>query len=151
VEIIKKDILTVETGVICQSVNAMGPMGGLAGAIKAKWPIVESEYLTYLKSVAELSYPKFDLLGKIQVIPVTHTLSVANIFGQWHISTAERQTDYMAIHKGLEALRYDFQFKDIDVYFPYRFASDKGGAKWEYILEIIEYHFPDATICKLPK
>lgn len=148
--IIEKDLLTVQNGVIVSSVNAIGPMGGLAGAIKRKWPIVEKQYLQYLLENSNNGYPAFTVLGKCQVIPVTSNLSVANIFGQWHVSSAERQTDYMAIHHGLEALQYDFQFKDIDIYFPYKFASDKGGGKWEYVLEIIEYHFPNATICKLP-
>ena len=148
---IEKDILTIESGVIVQSCNCCGPMGGLAGAIKRKWPIVEKQYLKYLRENENNNYPAFTLLGKCLVIPVSDKLSVANVFGQWHVSTAERQTDYMAIHHGLEALKYDFQFKDIDVYFPYKFASDKGGGRWEYVSEIIEYHFPNCTVCKLPE
>jgi O-acetyl-ADP-ribose deacetylase (regulator of RNase III) len=36
---INKDILTVEKGVIVHSVNCIGGVGGLAGAIARKWPI----------------------------------------------------------------------------------------------------------------
>jgi O-acetyl-ADP-ribose deacetylase (regulator of RNase III) len=149
-EIIEKDILTVEEGVIFQSVNAKGPMGGLAGAIKQKWPKVETEYLELLKTKPKQH--DFLFLGTSQMVEiVTNTLSVCNVFGQLDISTKSRQTEYCAIHRGLEHFKTHHFFEAYfhRLYFPYLFGCGKGGGDWKIVSEIINYHFPQAKICKL--
>jgi hypothetical protein len=149
-EMIEKDILTVEEGVIFQSCNCKGPMGGLAGAIKAKWPKVEREYLELLKTKPK--HHDFLFLGTSQIVDVGNELHVCNIFGQLDISRASRQTEYGAIHNGFKHFKENHSYFNLDdnLYFPYKFGCDRGGGDWSIVSEIIRYYFPQATICKLP-
>lgn len=146
---IEKDILTVESGVIVQSVNCCGPMGGLAGAIKRKWPIVETSYLKLLKSEPKDENYKF--LGTTQLVSVNYDqLFVCNLFGQLNISTKERQTDYCAIWNGLKSIK-NYIFTDEEIYFPYQFGCGLGGGDWQIISHMINSVFPNCNICKLPE
>ena len=76
-KIISKDILTVESGVICQQVNCQGVMGsGLAKQIRDKWPIVYEKYKAYSNNFTN----DFEVLGHWQLISVSETLKVCNFF-----------------------------------------------------------------------
>lgn len=151
-QIIEQDILTVKSGVIVQSCNCCGPMGGLAGAIKRKWPIVEEAYLALLASKPKKE--NFLFLGDYQLIEVKYDqLFVCNVFGQLNISSTERQTEYCALNEGLRKFKewwHVISCDSINVYFPYLFGCGLGGGSWEIVSNIIDYHFPDAIICKLP-
>lgn len=148
---IEKNILSIDNGIIIQSCNCCGPMGGLAGAIKKKWPIVEEQYLDLLKT--KLKEHNFLFLGDVQLIEVEEDkIFVCNLFGQLNISASERQTEYCALYKGLEKTKQDyaFFFNTREIYFPYLWGCGLGGGDWNIVSEIIEYFYPDATICKLP-
>ena len=65
---------------ICQQVNCAGVMGaGLAKQIRAKYPVVYSEYQKYLH---ELTTQKLPLLGRVSYVRVADNVAIANIFGQ---------------------------------------------------------------------
>ena len=141
--IIEKDILTVESGIICHQVNCQGVMGsGIALAIKNKWPVVFDEYNRYVKSNKD-----FTFLGKLQIVDVGRKLSVANIFGQLYFGGSERQTDYGALNRAFAALGL---YEGEQIYFPYKFGSDRGGGDWNIVSQMIEHYIPTAIICKLP-
>jgi hypothetical protein len=147
--IIEKDLLSITDGVIFQSCNCKGPMGGLAGAIKRKWPKVEKEYLELLATKPKKH--DFTFLGTSQIVEILpNVLSVCNIFGQLDISTQSRQTEYGAIHNGFKHFKENHSYFNLDdnLFFPYHFGCGKGGGNWDIVKEIIEYHFPLATICK---
>ena len=93
---INKDILTVDKGVIVHSVNCIGAVGGLAGAIAKKWPKNADEYRAHVK---RQKLPIM-LLGSVFEVNVAHNIVVANLFGQNNVGTSKQQTEYAALISG---------------------------------------------------
>jgi hypothetical protein len=147
-KIINKDILTVEKGIICQQVNAMGVMGsGLAKQIKEKWPEVIEPYQKFCK---KYDYWRMDLLGKSLQIPINEKLVIANIFGQFNYGYDKRRyTDYCALNQGFFNLRSWNGIARLDIYFPHNFGCDRGGGDWKIVEKMIDYYFSNAIVCKL--
>jgi len=164
---INKDILTVDKGVIVHSVNCIGGVGGLAGAIARKWPKNASEYIAHIK---RQKLPIM-LLGSVFEVNVAHNVVVANLFGQNNIGTKERQTEYSALITGFKDIaKTYFRGNDIktvhfsgigledvsnelnDIYIPYKIGCGLGGADWNIVEEIIHKCFEksinDVYICK---
>ena len=148
-KIIEKDILTVEKGIICQQVNCQGVMGsGLAKSIREKWPIVYKSYLATCKTYQ----PNFVLLGQHNLTGVTDDLYVANIWGQLNYGyDGERYTDYGALRMAFSRMRDGLAGDERDIYFPFNFGCDRGGADWNIVSKMIEFYLPNAIICKLPQ
>lgn len=164
---INKDILTVDKGVIVHSVNCIGGVGGLAGAIARKWPKNASEYIAHIK---RQKLPIM-LLGSVFEVNVAHNVIVANLFGQNNVGTKERQTEYSALIAGFKTIANAFfqgndtktvNFSGIgledvlneltDIYIPYKIGCGLGGADWSIVEEIIHKCFEksvnDVYICK---
>lgn len=163
---INKDILTVDKGVIVHSVNCIGAVGGLAGAIARKWPRNAEEYRTHVK---RQKLPIM-LLGSIFEVNVAHNVIVANLFGQNDVGTKERQTEYSALITGFKNIAsmaffgndkipdysnheyYESRIALQDIYIPYKIGCGLGGADWSIVEEIIhkifEKSFNDVYICK---
>ncbi len=145
-EVIEKDILTIESGYIFQQVNCQKVMGsGLALSIVQKWPQVYTEYLTY----SEKFEYDYDLLGNCNHINVTPNLTIVNMFAQLHYGyDGKRYTDYCAFSECLKAYgdcRKNFY------YFPWRIGCCRGGGNWNIIIKMIERWYPEAVICRLPQ
>lgn len=140
-EIIKKDILSISQGIIAHQVNCKKVMGGgLAAQIKKKWPIV---YTTYMA--------RRPVLGDCDLVQITDDLYVANLYGQDAVGPEQRQTNYGALGHALHMLTmhlYDIHTV-IPNCFPYGMGCGLGGGSWNIVSELIEFHFPDAYICKL--
>lgn len=165
---INKDILTVDKGVIVHSVNCIGAVGGLAGAIARKWPKNAEEYRAHVK---RQKLPIM-LLGSVFEVNVAHNVVVANLFGQNNVGTRERQTEYSALITGFKTIAgmtfrgNDVEPKDYgwpighiddkitlqDIYIPYKIGCGLGGADWNVVEEILhkifEKSFNDVYICK---
>jgi hypothetical protein len=165
---INKDILTVDKGVIVHSVNCIGAVGGLAGAIARKWPKNAEQYKAHVKR-QELPIM---LLGYVFEVKVAHNIIVANLFGQNNVGTGKQQTEYAALITGFkriantffcdddekETLHFGpFGLEDVpvtltDIYIPYKIGCGLGGADWGIVQEIIEKAFEksenDVYICK---
>ncbi len=159
---INKDILTVDKGVIIHSVNCIGGVGGLAGAIARKWPINAEKYR------AHVEYQELPtmLLGSVFEVSVAHNVIVANLFGQNNVGTKERQTEYSALISGFRKINQTFFVGDdflegkdsgfritlSDIYIPYKIGCGLGGANWNIVEEIIHKTFEKSTksvyICK---
>lgn len=165
---INKDILTVDKGVIVHSVNCIGAVGGLAGAIACKWPENAEKYKKYVLHRNQ----SITLMGTVFDVKVSDNLYVANLFGQYEIGTSERQTEYSALISGLKRIastvytsdemeEMDFGslgIEDVpkvlqDVYIPYKIGCGLGGADWNLVEEIIFSIFSksvkNAYICKI--
>ena len=97
---INKDILTADKGVIVHSVNCLGVVGGLAGAIARKWPKNAEQYRDHVKN----QKLPIMLLGSVFEVNVAHNVIVANLFGQNNIGTRERQTEYAALIQGFKSI-----------------------------------------------
>lgn len=164
---INKDILTVDKGVIVHSVNCIGAVGGLAGAIARKWPKNAEEYRAHVK---RQKLPIM-LLGSVFEVNVAHNIIVANLFGQNNVGTHERQTEYSALIAGFKSIAStNFHGNDketihfcgigyekvpidlTDIYIPYKIGCGLGGADWNIVEEILhkifEKSFNDVYICK---
>ena len=165
---INKDILTVDKGVIVHSVNCIGAVGGLAGAIARKWPKNADEYRAHVKR-QELPIM---LMGSVFEVNVAHNLFVANLFGQYDIGMSKQQTEYAALIRGFDKIAYsyfvgnDTETSDDgvfgvnehpialkDIYIPYKIGCGLGGADWNLVQEIINKSFENSHknvyICKI--
>jgi len=164
---INKDILTVDKGVIVHSVNCIGAVGGLAGAIARRWPKNAEEYRSHVRSQ---NYSVM-LLGSVFEVNVAHNVIVANLFGQYSVGTSKQQTEYAALISGFkhiantffagdekETLHFGpFGLEDVpvtltDIYIPYKIGCGLGGADWSIVEEIINKIFDSSRfnvyICK---
>jgi O-acetyl-ADP-ribose deacetylase (regulator of RNase III) len=164
---INKDILTVDKGVIVHSVNCIGAVGGLAGAIARKWPENAKKYREYV----EHRKSSIMLLGSVFEVNVAHNLFVANLFGQYNIGTSKQQTEYAALIAGFKKIADTFFYGDdtedmyfgalgfesvsivlTDIYVPYRIGCGLGGADWEKVQDILHQIFENSHknvyICK---
>jgi O-acetyl-ADP-ribose deacetylase (regulator of RNase III) len=150
--IIKKDILTLEEGIIVQQVNAIGRTGaGLSGTINAKYPEVRKHYLT--------AYEDNKLvLGNVLFTTITPWLHfVASIVGQQNVGTYKVQTNFDALEKGFKEIAKFSEHNNLKVWIPYYLGSGLGGGStqqtkqetWAKVSELIMNILPEATICKL--
>ena len=164
---INKDILTVEKGVIVHSVNCIGAVGGLAGAIARKWPKNAEQYKEHVRHQKS----SIMLLGSVFEVNVAHNVIVANLFGQYGIGTGKQQTEYAALISGFKRIadtvfygddkipdysNHEYYLSRLtlnDVYIPYKIGCGLGGADWNIVMEIIEHSFAksdnDVYICKI--
>lgn len=125
----------------------MGVMGaGLAKQIRDKFPRVYEQY--------RRAYERDQLaLGKIQVVRVTDTLSVANLCAQEKFGREKIQyTDYPALETCLEKLAtWKTEHRpNADIYFPKNMGCGFGGGQWWQVMLMIAKHFPTAIIATLP-
>jgi len=164
---INKDILTVDKGVIVHSVNCIGAVGGLAGAIARKWPENAEQYKAHVK---RQKLPIM-LMGSVFEVNVAHNVVVANLFGQFNVGTSKQQTEYAALIAGFKKIADTFFYgndtEDVyfgalgyesvsvtlnDIYIPYKIGCGLGGADWNIVQEIIHKTFEksenDVYICK---
>ena len=163
---INKDILTVNKGVIVHSVNCIGGVGGLAGAIARKWPKNAEEYRSH---VNRQKMPIM-LLGSVFEVNVAHNVIVANLFGQNNVGSNQRQTEYSAIIAGFKRIanttfygndkipdysNHEYYLSKLtlnDIYIPYKIGCGLGGADWNIVEEIINKIFDSSHfnvyICK---
>lgn len=150
-QVIKKDILTIDSGIICHQVNCMGVMGaGIARSIKEKYPRVYDCYRTNCQ-VSDRS----TLLGQINVVRAEESalcnLYVANIYGQLFYGRAVKQlyTNYLAVDTAFASLSEHLKAHIMQVYIPDKMGCGLAGGNWGNYSSIIEKHIPNAIVCKL--
>ena len=141
---IKKDILTVEFGIICHQVNARGVMGaGLAAQVKTQFPKAYKDYMDAYES-GQLK------LGKVVISQIKPYNFIAHVVGQHDYGRRAIFTNYQALSlafSSVETFRKSLD-KDIPIFFPWRMGSGLGGGSWRIVKDIIEDFFPDAIICQ---
>lgn len=156
---INKGIHTVDKGVIVHSVNCIGAVGGLAGAIARKWPKNAEQYKEYVRHRKS----SIMLLGSVFEVNVAHNVIVANLFGQYNIGTGKQQTEYAALISGFKRiadtsfLGNDTETSDDgvfginehpitlnDIYIPYKIGCGLGGADWNLVEEILHKVFDNS-------
>lgn len=149
-KIIEGDLFKVDFGIIGHQVNCLGVMGGgLAAAIRLKYPNVFKEYQKLCRSKVG---DERDLLGTIQIISVKETppLRICNLFGQLDFGRTEVYTRYDALEKSLSKLKM-VNIKKLPVYLPYLLGSDLAGGDWKVVKDIIDRVYPEATVVALPE
>lgn len=171
---INGSIFDVGAQVIVHQVNCMGVMGsGVAKQVRDRFPSV---FLSYHHAVKALDH---NCLGGCLVVEANETpgLRIANLFGQYYyrgfkeddlylyddhwkqpefdkqMGKAIRFTNYEAFWKGLVRLKEELRPEEIKIAFPYKIGSDRGGADWEVLREMIKSVFKDTNkeiiICKI--
>jgi O-acetyl-ADP-ribose deacetylase (regulator of RNase III) len=136
-KLVKADITLETEGLIVSGCNLSGANGsGLAGALKAKWPIVYTSYMKIYKKWKEEG-DIFSNLGKIDVIHIENNLYVANGFTQKYCGyDGKRYADPEAVQQVLDksfnfCSLYDLPLKTV------RIGCDRGGLSWEDEIEPI--------------
>lgn len=142
---VKKNILTVEFGIICHQVNAKGVMGaGLAGQVKQWFPKAFADY--------KAAYDTGELkLGHAVISQIKPYCYIAHIVGQHGYGRNSLFTNYQALSLAFGSLKKfrETLDKEVPIFFPWRMGSGLGGGSWRIVKDIIEEFFPDAIICQL--
>ena len=140
------DVLTSTAPIIMHQVNCKGVMNsGIAKAIKEKWPIVFDEYKKFHSALTTEV-----LLGTTQFVKIGTDKYIANLFAQERYGyNGIRYTSYDAIDKCLKSVARNAENGEINrVAMPYKMSSDRGGADWDKIMDILLEEFTDCgSIC----
>ena len=143
IKYIKGDITKQKTGLILHSVNCQGVMGsGVALAIRKKWPVVYDEYMKAPQG--------HKALGRIQLVYITDTLHVCNLWGQEFFGNDGKvYADINAIRNGLEQA-FDFCTHEKFVLKMPRIGALRGGLDWDTevvpVIEEIMEKYPDVEV-----
>ena len=122
---IKKNILTVNNGIICHQVNCKGKMGaGIALKIRKKWPVVYEQYLS------ECLTGKIQL-GSVQMVKISPLLCVANLAAQDGYGKNKRYTNYVALMSCFFDLQKISDNMKLQIYIPYKIGCSNAGGDWE--------------------
>jgi len=143
---IKKDITSIDRGVIVQGVNCQGVMGsGVAGDIRAKWPKVFGEYFKFC-------YENEPLLGKINPVKVEEEIWVINAFTQkYYGRDGLKYADVASVEQSVRSAYAESIRLQLPIYMP-KIGCGLGGLHWQKeVLPILERlsldEFP-ITICE---
>lgn len=161
---IRKDITTVEAGIVAHGCNCQGKMGaGVALAIRKRWPIA---YKAYRSHWEKFQKQKETLLGfvvfvdtqegiKASTIGLGLELFIANIFTQiFYGRDGARYASPDAIKQGLRVTLEFAKSRRLPLYIP-RIGCSLGGLTWETdvkpIVEELALVFPevDINVCDL--
>lgn len=135
IKVIRKDITTVEYGVIAHGVNCQHKMAsGVAAAIRKKWPVVYERYMASPNGAKMLGTAHC-----INIHPAFDNLFVCNCYTQnFYGYGGGRYASVTAVRESLEAVFELAQEYDLDVYLP-KIGAGLGGLDWESeVLPIIE-------------
>lgn len=145
-EVINKNILTVERGIICHQCNCIGAMGaGLAKQIRNRWPHIYADYRKAIE-LGELE------LGGCRLAMAEAGVVVAHLAGQFGIGNDKQYTDYKALRSALQNLTRQrngsYVLMRKPIYIPFGMGCGLGGGDWNEVAKIIEDEIPGAVICK---
>lgn len=145
---VKGSLLETNCDYICHQVNCVGKMNsGVAKAIREKWPVVFKEYEEECESWHAWAYAHFDkepinraaeaMLGMAQLVPISETQIVINLFGQGSYGyDSRRYTSYDAFWMCLGRIR-EVVPQGSSIAFPDHIGSCRGGANWNVIKTMI--------------
>ena len=124
---------------IIHSCNCQHIFGGLAGAIRNKFPEAYE---------ADLKTPRNDKskLGTFSVAVLPSNYHIYNLYGQFNIGYG-RMTNYEAVATGLSAIKnhaFNAGLKKLGL--PKYMGSKLGGGNWNIVKAIIESEFTDCPL-----
>jgi O-acetyl-ADP-ribose deacetylase (regulator of RNase III) len=156
-------LLNKDVDVIGHQCNCQNTMGsGIARSIKEMYPEAWDSDVTATKV-------KINTLGNFSLAHINASTSakygtkikfIFNLYGQNIYGKGLRQTDYEAIYSALEGMASALILNKLNQFdpnytvgFPFKMASDRGGARWEIIQQMISVAFENypgnVVICKL--
>ena len=141
IKVVKGNLLDATETIIAHQVNCQKKMNsGVAKAIREKYPEVFEEYLN--------TEPKFGTVGYISV----DRHYIANMYSQdMYGYDGKQYTDYEAFRKCCKSIENECRLskhmkKEFNVAMPYKIASDRGGADWDKIMDILLEVFTDVDL-----
>ncbi|SDT85656.1 hypothetical protein SAMN05444156_3249 [Verrucomicrobium sp. GAS474] len=134
---IQGDLLAIERGILVHQVNCIGAMGGLAGQVREKWPLLGREYRGLC--AADKLRP-----GMVTFFRAAPELIIANLAGQLGVGRAA--TDYDAYEVALPAIKSMSAVTGLPIFFPHKIGCGLGGGDWDRMFLILKNHCPDATL-----
>ena len=146
VTVVKGDLLDAKETIIAHQVNCQKRMNsGVAKAIREKYPIVFERY--------ENTKPALGLVEFIYDGEDTGKHYIANMYAQDRYGYDGKQyTDYDAFRQCCKNIvdkcrivkRYEHTTYSVAM--PYKIASDRGGADWDKIMDILLEEFTDVDL-----
>jgi len=138
------NILDVEKGIICHSVNHRGVAGGgLAKQIKDAYPEFMDDYLYNCKNY---SFEDIRNSGRVSFYQVTPLKWIASIFGQDDFRGSGRRTDYYSLYAGFCTVSAVALADNTPVAIPYKIGCGLGGGDWDTVLAMIVKLFSDCSL-----
>lgn len=145
------DLLAIKRGIIAHQVNCVGVTGGLAGALRRKYPDAFRSY-----DFACKTEPIHKLLGTATIVPavgpamsMTAELYVMHVFGQ---EAPGPNTDIeavkLALGDAMKQISASGHLLSLPVYFPDKMGCGLGGGDWGQYGMALHQAFPGATIIK---
>jgi O-acetyl-ADP-ribose deacetylase (regulator of RNase III) len=146
IKVVKGNLLDATESIIAHQVNCQKKMNsGVAKAIREKYPEVFDEYIN--------TEPE---LGTVRYISVDRRRYVVNMYAQdMYGYDGKQYTNYEAFRKCckdiVKVCKGASEMEVLTVAMPYKIASDRGGADWDKIMDILleEFKDVDLTLYKL--
>lgn len=129
---VKKDITTVQLGIVIHGVNCQRVMGsGVALAIKTKWPEIYEAYMAGIEGP--------NALGNIGVVNIDENLQVVNCYTQeYYGRDGQRYADLDAIGSCLYKVISLAYIQEMPIYMP-KIGCGLGGLSWrDEVLPLLE-------------
>ena len=139
IKVVKGNLLDATEAIIAHQVNCQGKMNsGVAKAIKEKYPEVFERY--------QNTIPQLGLVDTIFVVkPDIHFIN--NMYSQDKYGYDGKQyTDYDAFRECCKTIVKNCKTSKLSVAMPYKIASDRGGADWDKIMDILLEEFTDVDL-----
>lgn len=137
-KIVDGDILEVTEGVIIHQVNTKGVTGGLARALRRKWP---DQFNTYIEACRESN--GYELLG--DAIRGLGIPMIVHIFGQVRPGP---NTDMAAVEAAFELVSSDHIESSLQWYAPFKMGCGLGGGCWEKYSAALDRYFPKLIVLR---
>lgn len=139
------DITKCNADIIANQVNCKFVMGGgVALALKKKWPIVYNNYIEMGKQYKKTSN---EWLGTCQIIKIDQNRYVANLFGQDDLGYGKCYTNYEALETALKELALQVEYIGLKtIAFPWFISCGLAGGDWNIVKPLIEKTFENLDI-----
>ena len=138
---IQGDLLEIKSGLVLHQVNVRAVTGGLAGALRRKYP---AAFKVYLDACESLNNSVEEGVQPCVIGKATPTLSIAHLFGQIHpgpntnMKMVEDALSHLANWKGIKDYRA--------IYAPYKLGCGLGGGDWPSYLSLLIKYIPDVIV-----
>jgi O-acetyl-ADP-ribose deacetylase (regulator of RNase III) len=141
VNIINGDLLEIESGIILHQVNSVGATGGLAGALRRKYPTAFVDYIMRCRE-----HDARAIAGSVTICMAAEpALYIAHLFGQ--ISPGPN-TDLGLVESALQDEELRMFCREHQPYAPYQMGCGLGGGNWDDYSALLEKHIPDIIIVR---
>jgi O-acetyl-ADP-ribose deacetylase (regulator of RNase III) len=132
------DILEVKRGIIIHQVNCRKICGGLAGALRRKFPFAFDNYFRDER-------PEEKRIGTILLGEQWPQLFVCHLFGQ---DKPGANTDLKAVEQALESRQELLKNMKLPLFAPYKIGCGLGGGDWNAYKTLLKKYLPTLTIIK---